>query len=86
VRHGLGRNLAAYVRVPEEECFVELFSDMEQLERDHQPRDWRDDRHSSNTWGMLPPRSYFRFDEGAVAAERESLEALGYPLPALGAS
>lgn len=86
VRHGLGRNLAAYVRVPEEECFVELFSDMEQLERDHQPRDWRDDRHSSNTWGMLPPRSYFRFDEGAVAAERESLEALGYPLPALGGS
>ena len=44
VRHGLGRNLAAYVRIPEEECFVELFSDMEQLEPDHQPRDWPDDR------------------------------------------
>jgi catechol 2,3-dioxygenase-like lactoylglutathione lyase family enzyme len=84
VRHGLGRNLAAYVRIPEEECFVELFSDMEQLERDHQPRDWPDDRHSSNTWGTLPPRSYFRFDPAAVEAEREGLEALGYPLPAIG--
>jgi catechol 2,3-dioxygenase-like lactoylglutathione lyase family enzyme len=86
VRHGLGRNLAAYVRIPEEECFVELFSDMEQLERDHQPRDWPDDRHSSNTWGTLPPRSYFRFDEAAVQAEREGSEALGYPLPAIGDS
>jgi catechol 2,3-dioxygenase-like lactoylglutathione lyase family enzyme len=86
VRHGLGRNLAAYVRIPEEECFVELFSDMEQLESHHQPRDWPDDRHSSNTWGTLPPRSYFRFDEAAVQAEREGLEALGYPLPAIGES
>ena len=86
VRHGLGRNLAAYVRIPDEECFVELFSDMEQLERDHQPRDWPDDRHSSNTWGTLPPRSYFRFDAAAVEAEREGLEALGHPLPAIGDS
>jgi catechol-2,3-dioxygenase len=84
VRHGLGRNLAAYVRIPEEECFVELFSDMEQLERDHEPREWPDDRHSSNTWGTLPPRSYFRFDPAAVAAERDALEALGYRLPAIG--
>ncbi len=84
VRHGLGRNLAAYVRIPEEECFVELFSDMEQLERDHEPRDWPDDPHSSNTWGILPPRSYFRFDAPAVEAERLGLEALGHPLPAGG--
>jgi catechol 2,3-dioxygenase-like lactoylglutathione lyase family enzyme len=84
VRHGLGRNLAAYVRIPEEECFVELFSDMEQLEADHQPRDWPDDAHSSNTWGILPPRSYFRFDPAAVEAERRGLEALGHPLPAGG--
>ncbi len=81
VRHGLGRNLAAYVRIPEEECFVELFCDMEQLERDHEPRDWPDDAHSSNTWGILPPRSYFRFDAAAVEAERQGLEALGHPLP-----
>ena len=69
-RHGLGRNLAAYVRIPEEACFVELYSDMEQLEADHQPRDWPDDAHSSNTWGILPPRSYFRFDRrgGAIRA------------------
>jgi catechol 2,3-dioxygenase-like lactoylglutathione lyase family enzyme len=84
VRHALGRNLSAYVRIPEEECFVELFSDMEQLEADHEPRDWPDDAHSSNTWGILPPRSYFRFDAAAVQAEREGLEALGHPLPAGG--
>jgi catechol 2,3-dioxygenase-like lactoylglutathione lyase family enzyme len=86
VRHGLGRNLAAYVRIPEEECFVELFSDMEQLEPDHEPREWPDDAHSSNTWGTLPPRSYFRFDAAAVEAEREGLEARGFPLPAIGDS
>jgi catechol 2,3-dioxygenase-like lactoylglutathione lyase family enzyme len=83
VRHGLGRNIAAYVRIPEEECFVELFCDMEQLELNHEPRDWPDNAHSSNTWGTLPPRSYFRFDDAAVQAEREGLEALGYALPAL---
>ena len=38
----------------------------------------------SNTWGTLPPRSYFRFDPAAVAAERDALEALGYRLPAIG--
>jgi catechol 2,3-dioxygenase-like lactoylglutathione lyase family enzyme len=84
VRHGVGRNLSAYVRIPEEECFVELFSDMEQLGADHEPRDWPDDAHSSNTWGVLPPRSYFRFDPAAVQAERQGLEALGNPLPAGG--
>jgi catechol 2,3-dioxygenase-like lactoylglutathione lyase family enzyme len=81
VRHALGQNLSAYVRIPEEECFVELFSDMEQLSPDHEPREWPDDSHSSNTWGILPPRSYFRFDEAAVEAERQGLEALGQPLP-----
>ena len=81
LRHGLGQNLSAYVRIPEEECFVELFSDMEQLSADHEPREWPDDAHSSNTWGILPPRSYFRFDDAAVAAERQGLEALGHPLP-----
>jgi catechol 2,3-dioxygenase-like lactoylglutathione lyase family enzyme len=81
LRHGLGQNLAAYVRIPEEECFVELYCDMEQLQRDHEPRDWPDDAHSSNTWGILPPRSYFRFDAAAVEAERQGLEALGHGLP-----
>jgi len=80
VRHGIGGNIAAYVRIPEEECFVELYCDMEQLEADHQPRRWPDDRFSSNTWGPLPPRSYFRFDERAIESERESLEMLGVPL------
>jgi catechol-2,3-dioxygenase len=83
VRHALGQNLAAYVRIPEEECLVELYSDMEQLTADHEPRTWPDDAHSSNTWGILPPRSYFRFDAAAVEAERQGLEALGYGLPPL---
>ena len=81
VRHALGQNLAAYVRIPEEECMVELYSDMEQLTADHEPRTWPDDAHSSNTWGILPPRSYFRFDAEAVKWERQGLEALGHPLP-----
>jgi len=81
LRHGLGRNLSAYVRIPEEELFVEIFCDMEQLEPDHQPRNWPDDAHSSNVWGILPPRSYFRFDAAAVEAERNGLEALGQGLP-----
>ncbi|HEY1369585.1 MAG TPA: VOC family protein [Gaiellaceae bacterium] len=81
LRHGLGRNLSAYVRIPEEELFVEVFCDIEQLEPDHEPRDWPDDAHSSNVWGILPPRSYFRFDRAAVEAEREGLEALGKGIP-----
>lgn len=83
VRHGLGRNLSGYVRIPEEHCFVEIFCDIEQLEPGHQPRVWPDDAHSSNVWGILPPRSYFRFDDVAVEWEREGREALGYPLPPL---
>jgi catechol-2,3-dioxygenase len=79
-RHGVGGNIASYVRIVEEECFVELYCDMEQLEPDHEPRRWPDDRFSSNTWGPLPPRSYFRFDAAAVESERESLEMLGTPL------
>ncbi len=86
LRHGLAQNLAAYVRIPQEECFVELYSDMEQLEADHQPRTWPDDAHSSNTWGILPPRSYFRFDPAAVEHERQGLEAQGHPLPPAGGS
>jgi catechol 2,3-dioxygenase-like lactoylglutathione lyase family enzyme len=73
-RHGVGGNIASYVRIVEEECFVELYCDMEQLDADHEPRVWPDNRFSSNTWGPLPPRSYFRFDPEAVAAERDSLE------------
>ena len=80
-RHGVGGNIASYVRIVEEECFVELYCDMEQLQPDHQPRRWPDDRFSSNTWGPLPPRSYFRFDKAAIESERESLEMLGTPLP-----
>jgi catechol 2,3-dioxygenase-like lactoylglutathione lyase family enzyme len=79
-RHGVGGNIASYVRITEEPCFVELYCDMEQLQADHEPRVWPDDRYSSNTWGPLPPRSYFRFDQHAVDSERESLEMQGVPL------
>ena len=72
-RHGIAGNIASYVRIVEEECFVELYCDMEQLQDDHVPRVYPDDRYSSNTWGPLPPRSYFRFDPVAVEYERESL-------------
>jgi catechol-2,3-dioxygenase len=82
-RHGIAGNIASYIRIVEEECFVELYCDMEQLDDTHVPREYPDDRYSSNTWGPLPPRSYFRFDETAIAYERESLETLGHPLPPL---
>jgi hypothetical protein len=75
-RHGIGGNIASYVRIVEEECFVELYCDMEQLEAEHEPRVYPDNRYSSNTWGPLPPRSYFRFDADAIASERESLEMI----------
>jgi catechol-2,3-dioxygenase len=80
-RHGVGGNIASYVRIVEEACFVELYCDMELLEPGHEPRVWPDNRYSSNTWGPLPPRSYFRFDEAAIASERDSLEMQGVPLP-----
>jgi catechol 2,3-dioxygenase-like lactoylglutathione lyase family enzyme len=75
-RHTMAQNLFAYCRMIEEEIFVELFCDMEQLEPDHEPRHFADDPHGANAWGILPPRSYFRFDHAAIRAEREQLEAL----------
>jgi catechol-2,3-dioxygenase len=74
-RHGMARNLFSYFRMPEEELFIELFCDLEQLPIDHVPRHYPDDPHSSNTWGTLPPRSYFRFDQEALDSERHQLEA-----------
>jgi catechol 2,3-dioxygenase-like lactoylglutathione lyase family enzyme len=79
-RHGIAGNIASYVRIVEEECFVELYCDMEQLQSDHRPRTYPDDRFSSNTWGPLPPRSYFRFDQAALESERQSLETRGVML------
>lgn len=74
-RHTMAQNLFAYCRMVEEELFVELFCDMEQLEPDHEPRVFADDPHGSNAWGILPPRSYFRFDREAVEAELQQREA-----------
>ncbi len=76
-RHGVAASLFAYVRIPEEELIVELYADMEQLRPGHEPRDWEDTPQSSNVWGTLPPRTYFRFDAEAIAAERGQLQALG---------
>jgi catechol 2,3-dioxygenase-like lactoylglutathione lyase family enzyme len=76
-RHGVAASLFAYVRVPEEELIVELYADMEQLRPGHEPRNWEDTPHSSNVWGTLPPRTYFRFDQEAIEIERGQLQALG---------
>jgi catechol-2,3-dioxygenase len=76
-RHAMAQNLFSYVRMPEEDCFVELYCDMEILPDDHTPRAWPDDVHSSNAWGTLPPRTYFRFDPESVRIEREQLIQLG---------
>jgi catechol 2,3-dioxygenase-like lactoylglutathione lyase family enzyme len=74
-RHGMARNLFSYFRMHEEDLFIELFADLEQLPEDHEPRQYPDDVHSSNTWGSLPPRSYFRFDKEAIQSELEQREA-----------
>lgn len=74
-RHTMAQNLFAYCRMVEEEIFVELFADMEQLQHDHQPRKFADDPHGANAWGILPPRSYFRFDPESIEAELLQLEA-----------
>ncbi|HEY7197167.1 MAG TPA: VOC family protein [Gaiellaceae bacterium] len=79
-RHGVAASLFAYIRIPEEELIVELYADMEQIRPDHKPRDWEDTPHSSNIWGTLPPRTYFRFDTEAIEIERGQLQALGQAL------
>lgn len=80
-RHGMARNLFSYFRMREEDLFIELFSDLEQLSPDHVPRRFPDDPHSSNTWGILPPRTYFRFDQAAIDAEEAQAPAYGHPIP-----
>lgn len=74
-RHGVGRNLFSYWRMLEEDMFIELFSDVEQISPNHQSRTYEDTPHSSNTWGVLPPRSYFRFDREAIESEAHQVEA-----------
>jgi catechol 2,3-dioxygenase-like lactoylglutathione lyase family enzyme len=80
-RHGMARNLFSYFRMREEDLFVELFADLEQLPPDHVPRRFADDPHSSNTWGILPPRTYFRFDQAAIDAEEAQAAAYGHAVP-----
>lgn len=72
LRHGMAQNIATYWRMWEEEHFIELYCDMQVLEADHVPVKHPDNAYASNTWGVLPPRSYFRFDDEAVQIERES--------------
>lgn len=73
LRHGMAQNLATYWRMYEEEHFIEIYTDMQVLDADHVPVTHPDNPYASNTWGVLPPRSYFRFDDEAVAIERESM-------------
>jgi len=70
VRHGMAQNLASYWRMWEEEHFIELYCDMQVLDDDHAPATHPDDVYASNTWGILPPRSYFRFDPKSIEQER----------------
>jgi catechol 2,3-dioxygenase-like lactoylglutathione lyase family enzyme len=76
-RHAMAQNLFAYFRMPEEDLFVEFFADLEQLDEDHEVRHFPDDPHASNVWGILPPRTYFRFDDASIQVERHQLAALG---------
>ncbi|MEL6270318.1 MAG: VOC family protein [Chloroflexota bacterium] len=73
LRHGMAQNLATYWRMWEEEHFIEIYCDMQVLDADHEPTTHPDNPYASNTWGVLPPRSYFRFDDEAVEIERNSL-------------
>ena len=82
-RHGMARNLFSYFRMREENLFIELLCDLEQLPSDHETRHFVDDPHSSNTWGILPPRTYFRFDQAAMDAEEAQSYAYGKPIPAV---
>jgi len=72
LRHGMAQNLATYWRMWEEEHFIEIYCDMQVLDVDHEPVVHPDNPYASNTWGVLPPRSYFKFDEDSVKQERES--------------
>ena len=76
LRHGMAQNLAVYWRMEEEEMFIELCTDMQILEADHEPVVHPDNPYSSNTWGILPPRSYFKFDAESVEKERQSLHSM----------
>jgi len=72
LRHGMAQNLATYWRMWEEEHFIELYCDMQVLTADHQPITHPDNAYASNTWGVLPPRSYFKFDQESVEQEGRS--------------
>ncbi|MEM7032160.1 MAG: VOC family protein [Chloroflexota bacterium] len=75
LRHGMAQNMAVYWRMWEEEHFIELCCDMQVLDPDHQPVVHPDNPYSSNTWGILPPRSYFEFDPETVQKEKDQLHA-----------
>ncbi|MGB1253226.1 MAG: VOC family protein [Candidatus Promineifilaceae bacterium] len=72
IRHGMAQNIATYWRMWEEKYFIEIYCDMQVLAVDHQPVVHPDNAYSSSTWGILPPRTYFRFDDEAVEIERTS--------------
>ena len=84
VRHGIAQNICGYVRITEEPLHVECYVDMEHPRGGARAAPLaRTTASRSNTWGPLPPRSYFRFDAAAVESERESRETRGIPLPPL---
>ena len=54
VRHGIAQNICGYVRITEEPLLVECYVDMEQLEPDHEPRQWPDDGSRATPGGRCP--------------------------------
>lgn len=79
VRHGMAQNLASYWRMWEEEHFIEFYCDMQVLDTDHEPFVHPDDPYASNTWGILPPRTYFMFTPEAIQMERDQVYAYLMP-------
>lgn len=79
----MAHSLFSYFRMVEEQLFIELFCGLEQLGLDHVERHFPDDPHSFNTWGILPPRNYLRFDAAAIQAEDEQAYAYGRAVPAV---
>jgi hypothetical protein len=71
----MAQNLFTYIRMWEEEHFVECFSDLEQLEADHEPRHFPDDVHASNAWGSCRRARTSASTPNPVRAEREQRHA-----------
>ena len=76
-RHAMAQNLFAYVRMPAEECFVELYCDMEILPDDHTAARVAGRRAQLERVGHAAAAHLLQFDPESVRIEREQLMQLG---------